>query len=114
MCGVKKRVERSCEDPTIVVTTYEGQHTHPAGPRGSPAGLPPAHDHYHYSLTFAGGGGGFSLPAPQQQQQYQYHSYLENPPHPFPSIPAPLASTTSSLLRDSGLLQDMVNPDAKI
>lgn len=28
-CGVKKRVERSSDDPTIVVTTYEGQHTHP-------------------------------------------------------------------------------------
>ncbi|KAK8555799.1 hypothetical protein V6N13_069879 [Hibiscus sabdariffa] len=28
-CGVKKRVERSSEDPTVVVTTYEGQHTHP-------------------------------------------------------------------------------------
>lgn len=25
---MKKRVERSCEDPTIVVTTYEGQHCH--------------------------------------------------------------------------------------
>ncbi|XP_065002035.1 WRKY transcription factor 71-like [Musa acuminata AAA Group] len=27
-CPVKKRVERSYEDPTIVVTTYEGKHTH--------------------------------------------------------------------------------------
>ncbi|ONK63256.1 uncharacterized protein A4U43_C07F12990 [Asparagus officinalis] len=37
MCGVKKRVERSSKDPTIVVTTYEGQHTHhsPVVPRGS-------------------------------------------------------------------------------
>ncbi|XP_022157004.1 probable WRKY transcription factor 23 isoform X2 [Momordica charantia] len=29
-CNVKKRVERSFADPTIVVTTYEGQHTHPS------------------------------------------------------------------------------------
>ncbi|KAF7806814.1 putative WRKY transcription factor 48 [Senna tora] len=29
-CGVKKRVERSSDDPTVVVTTYEGQHTHPS------------------------------------------------------------------------------------
>ncbi|XP_065860293.1 WRKY transcription factor 23-like [Euphorbia lathyris] len=29
-CNVKKRVERSFNDPTIVVTTYEGQHTHPS------------------------------------------------------------------------------------
>ncbi|KAK7379062.1 hypothetical protein VNO80_04515 [Phaseolus coccineus] len=29
-CNVKKRVERSFTDPSIVVTTYEGQHTHPS------------------------------------------------------------------------------------
>ncbi|KAL9240624.1 hypothetical protein vseg_014821 [Gypsophila vaccaria] len=28
-CGVKKRVERSCDDTAVVVTTYEGHHTHP-------------------------------------------------------------------------------------
>ncbi|KAJ6795644.1 putative WRKY transcription factor 48 [Iris pallida] len=31
-CGVKKRVERSVADRTVVVTTYEGQHTHPSRP----------------------------------------------------------------------------------
>ena len=36
-CSVKKRVERSYQDPSIVITTYEGQHTHqsPATIRGS-------------------------------------------------------------------------------
>ncbi|KAJ3669812.1 hypothetical protein LUZ60_010136 [Juncus effusus] len=27
-CTVKKRVERSSQDPTVVITTYEGQHCH--------------------------------------------------------------------------------------
>lgn len=35
-CNVKKRVERCVGDPGIVVTTYEGQHTHP-----SPVLMPP-------------------------------------------------------------------------
>lgn len=36
-CSVKKRVERSADDPSMVVTTYEGQHNHhsPAVLRGS-------------------------------------------------------------------------------
>lgn len=29
-CNVKKRVERSYSDPSVVVTTYEGQHIHPS------------------------------------------------------------------------------------
>lgn len=36
---MKKRVERSYEDPSIVITTYEGQHNHhcPATLRGNAA-----------------------------------------------------------------------------
>ncbi|KAE8724659.1 putative WRKY transcription factor 48 [Hibiscus syriacus] len=113
-CGVKKRVERTYEDPTIVVTTYEGKHTHmyPATPRGTIGiGLDPS---------------GFSVPQPQylhqQQQQQQVHSPLLN-------ICTTTATTTSfnasfpnflqerrfntpsssaSLIRDHGLLQDIV------
>ena len=48
-CGVKKRVERSHQDPSTVITTYEGQHTHP-----SPASL----------LIRGGGGGGAYAPPP--------------------------------------------------
>ncbi|KAL5101406.1 hypothetical protein RYX36_005733 [Vicia faba] len=38
-CIVKKRVERSYQDPSIVMTTYEGQHNHhcPATLRGNAA-----------------------------------------------------------------------------
>ncbi|KAJ4916847.1 putative WRKY transcription factor 71 [Raphanus sativus] len=28
-CNVKKRVERSFQDPSMVITTYEGKHNHP-------------------------------------------------------------------------------------
>ncbi|XVE83623.1 hypothetical protein DITRI_Ditri16bG0102000 [Diplodiscus trichospermus] len=40
-CGVKKRVERSFQDPSVVITTYEGQHNHhiPATLRGNAAGM---------------------------------------------------------------------------
>ncbi|XP_021293950.1 probable WRKY transcription factor 71 [Herrania umbratica] len=42
-CTVKKRVERSFQDPSVVITTYEGQHNHPLPTtlRGSAAGLFP-------------------------------------------------------------------------
>ncbi|XP_074575937.1 uncharacterized protein LOC141832337 [Curcuma longa] len=45
-CPVKKRVERSYQDPSTVITTYEGKHTHPspaAAQRGLhlPAAAPP-------------------------------------------------------------------------
>uniref|UniRef100_A0A803R9A3 WRKY domain-containing protein n=3 Tax=Cannabis sativa TaxID=3483 RepID=A0A803R9A3_CANSA len=40
-CNVKKRVERSFTDPSVVVTTYEGQHTHP-----SPLISRPTHHHH--------------------------------------------------------------------
>ncbi|KAG6785974.1 WRKY transcription factor 71 [Populus alba] len=44
-CTVKKRVERSFQDPSVVITTYEGQHNHhcPATLRGNATGmLPPS------------------------------------------------------------------------
>lgn len=126
MCGVKKRVERSCEDPTIVVTTYEGQHTHPspAGPRGSTPSLPIDHS---YPMTFTTGSaaaaaGAFSLPSTSQQQAFlpslPHHSYLLNLPSSVTvsnSTPPGFCSTSTAslLIRDFGLLQDMVNPDAK-
>ncbi|KAL3508963.1 hypothetical protein ACH5RR_028364 [Cinchona calisaya] len=40
-CTVKKRVERSYQDPSVVITTYEGQHNHhsPATLRGNAAAM---------------------------------------------------------------------------
>ncbi|KAL1806744.1 hypothetical protein ACET3Z_029812 [Daucus carota] len=60
-CGVKKRVERSSEDPTTVVTTYEGTHTHICpvnAPRGSIGMFPDAYSFRGLGAGAGVGGGG--------------------------------------------------------
>ncbi|KAM0867526.1 hypothetical protein ACQ4PT_041942 [Festuca glaucescens] len=52
-CPVKKRVERSYQDAAVVITTYEGKHTHPipATLRGSAAHhLLAAHDYPQFRM----------------------------------------------------------------
>lgn len=45
---VKKRIERSFEDPSVVITTYEGQHSHYSVgyPRGGMVTQEPAFPNY--------------------------------------------------------------------
>ncbi|CAA6653867.1 unnamed protein product [Spirodela intermedia] len=98
MCGVKKRVERSSEDPTVVVTTYEGQHTHacPVGPRGG-GGVSAGWQGHSYHSGVAGGSvvapsslaslsdiSAFSLRVLQGQQQSAELSFFNGglPPSP--------------------------------
>ncbi|KAL6571648.1 hypothetical protein OROHE_003291 [Orobanche hederae] len=135
-CGVKKRVERSSEDPSMVVTTYEGTHTHtcPITPRGTFGFMP---ETTILDGGGIGGGGGSSLSrlfvAPRmfhhhhyqdqqanniiQEQQPYFHHFSSNPMSVFlplfrrerPICPsATNASSSSSLTRDHGLLQDML------
>nr|ADF45433.1 WRKY1 [Hevea brasiliensis] len=113
-CNVKKRVERSFSDPSIVVTTYEGQHTHPSAVMARP------------SFTGAASESGFSTSAfamPmqrrlshfQQQQQPFLNSftalgfgYKGNTNATFLHERRFCTSPGSDLLEDHGLLQDIV------
>ncbi|TKY54262.1 WRKY transcription factor 48 [Spatholobus suberectus] len=73
-CGVKKRVERSSEDPSVVVTTYEGQHTHPC-PATSRAslGLGFMHEASGFGPTSGLGSPHFVLPQQQFRDQNMQH-----------------------------------------
>ncbi|XP_039036706.1 WRKY transcription factor 23-like isoform X2 [Hibiscus syriacus] len=121
-CNVKKRVERSFTDPSIVVTTYEGQHTHPSPlmPRPSLSGSRLNSDIAIEAAT----GAAFSIPMQKAQPHYYYH-HQQQQQHPFGSTLYPLGhngfSTSAgflherrlctsgqSLLKDHGLLQDIV------
>lgn len=113
-CNVKKRVERSFTDPTIVVTTYEGQHTHPSPvmPRQNFAGAPPGS---------VGCATSFAMPMPrtlshyQQQHQQAFINTLTPSNFSYNGLANPgllresrFCTQGSALLRDHGLLQDIV------
>ncbi|KAJ6796504.1 putative WRKY transcription factor 71 [Iris pallida] len=108
-CSVKKRVERSFEDPTIVITTYEGQHTHqsPATVRGAGSHIlapPPAlPSGFHQELLM------HQLPhvLNNQQQQQMMREFV----NPNMYLPSPLPQQQQQLqFPDYGLLQDIVPP----
>ncbi|CAN6446465.1 unnamed protein product [Victoria cruziana] len=106
-CLVKKRVERSYQDPTVVITTYEGQHTHP-----SPA-----------SMRASGGVGGgiMGMPPLSSTTCYRFPAdlpvQLSNVSGSLDAHSLFMQNTTPSLpqmqqhrhqLPDYGLLQDIV------
>ncbi|XP_008785961.2 probable WRKY transcription factor 57 isoform X1 [Phoenix dactylifera] len=108
-CMVKKRVERSPEDPTIVITTYEGQHCHHtvSFPRGSA-----------YVHSAAASAERLALASPQLYlQAMQFHQnpavgggqQLPQTLHGEHQTSLP-AGTSSPLPTDEGLLGDMVPP----
>ena len=92
-CPVKKRVERSFQDAAVVITTYEGKHTHPipATLRGSSHLLATHHHanlhHQHFRIPGVGAGGLTFRPGafdalgllqpPQQQQQEGHHHAMQ-------------------------------------
>ncbi|XP_019237060.1 PREDICTED: uncharacterized protein LOC109217284 [Nicotiana attenuata] len=137
-CGVKKRVERLIKDTSIVITTYEGTHTHPCRitpPRESiGCVLPLTTTYYDGSIGGSSEGGGIysnsSLSIPQLQY---YQDQQQQPLHYSPTTTLPLnnfnvgysslfstnyslqerrylpSPYSSSLAGDDGLLHDMVS-----
>ncbi|KAI3963193.1 hypothetical protein MKX01_030323 [Papaver californicum] len=122
-CTVKKRVERSFQDPAVVITTYEGQHNHqsPATLRGNAARLlAPS------MLTSSSPFGGSSSFPPRHQDlmlQIPSSSFTNDDNHVHDRKSSNymypqhnLTTTTTALhqqqlhrvLPDYGLLQDMV------
>lgn len=116
LCGVKKRVERSSNDPAVVVTTYEGQHTHPSPiiPRGTHHFSPPSPElvdlhRFHLQSSYM-----------LSSQPLNFRPVITGAPAPLPPPPRP--SSTMGLcersycdaaamgvgLRDHGLLQDLI------
>uniref|UniRef100_A0A7N0RE70 WRKY domain-containing protein n=1 Tax=Kalanchoe fedtschenkoi TaxID=63787 RepID=A0A7N0RE70_KALFE len=132
-CSVKKRVERSFQDPSVVITTYEGQHNHPIPTtlRGSynasglmfssTSSLSPA------SFNLVGGGGqgaGFTNPHDvflRMPHQYDNNTLIHGSTIMEYNNGVPPSLTLMQLQQrrhqrpfqsDYGLLQDMVNPSA--
>ncbi|XP_020275557.1 probable WRKY transcription factor 57 isoform X2 [Asparagus officinalis] len=114
-CTVKKRVERSSDDPSVVITTYEGQHCHHtvAFPRGTT--LAPVHN-------------ALAMSAPPRPQLYFPH--LQFTPNHFTSFSLPqsplvtdqhqqqMQETITSMslptgTTGEGLLSDIVPPSMR-
>uniref|UniRef100_A0A7C9F0T0 WRKY domain-containing protein n=2 Tax=Opuntia streptacantha TaxID=393608 RepID=A0A7C9F0T0_OPUST len=139
-CNVKKRVERSFTDPSIVVTTYEGQHTHPCTvlPRGFMPGP-------GFGFGFGLGGGATTTTTTTATSPYALQHQMQlmmasNNSHILPSniqttyghhvapygnvLSTPTnallfaqeksfcgAPANAGLITDNGLLQDMILPN---
>ncbi|KAL6615615.1 hypothetical protein ACP70R_037885 [Stipagrostis hirtigluma subsp. patula] len=112
-CGVKKRVERSYQDPSTVITTYEGQHTHhsPASLRAGGAHLfmPNAHalpPHLMPSGAFRSDLMSMMHAVPMGANPNMYMPSMPPPP-PMATPPGPAPPLQQHHFTDYSLLQDL-------
>ncbi|AEC10821.1 unnamed protein product [Arabidopsis thaliana] len=126
-CNVKKRVERSFRDPSTVVTTYEGQHTHISPLTSRPISTGGFFGSSGAASSLGNGCFGFpidgsTLISPQFQQLVQYHhqqqqqelmscfggvnEYLNSHANEYGDDNRVKKSRV--LVKDNGLLQDVV------
>ena len=94
-------------DPSMVVTTYEGKHTHPTtvmSRQAASTGLPPPGPSFFGAASFALQG-----PFIPHHSQFSAHlSYIN--PTTTSVHERRFWTPTSALLTDHGLLQDMIVP----
>uniref|UniRef100_A0A0E0GU12 WRKY domain-containing protein n=1 Tax=Oryza nivara TaxID=4536 RepID=A0A0E0GU12_ORYNI len=94
-CTVKKRVERSSDDPSVVITTYEGQHCHHTASfqRGVGGAAVAAHIHGAAAVALAEQMSAFVSPPPQPHMLYGLPRL--HPPSSETAVSCSMPTTTS-------------------
>ncbi|KAF0915775.1 hypothetical protein E2562_038850 [Oryza meyeriana var. granulata] len=118
-CTVKKRVERSSDDPSVVITTYEGQHCHHTASfqRGVGGAAVAAHIHGAAAVALAEQMSTFvSAPPPQPQLLYslpRLHPQV-NPPTSSETVVSSMSTSLQELNSSEGLQRTSYSPQAAV